>query len=47
MLNYPNYSTKTRGRIIVRDTGRLWREKKRLVKDNGKSTGFVTWKRKG
>jgi hypothetical protein len=47
MLNYPDYSTKTRGRIIVRDTGRLWREKKRLVKDNGKSTGFVTWKRKG
>jgi hypothetical protein len=44
MLNYPSYSSKKDGRIIVRDIGRLWRIKHKLAKDIDKSKGFTTWK---
>lgn len=46
MLNYPSYSSKKDGRIIVRDIGRVWRTKNMLVKDLDKSKGFTTWKQK-
>ena len=43
MLNYPPYSHPKFGKIIVGDTGRKWRESKKLVKDN--TLGFTTWKK--
>ena len=46
MLNYPPYSSKEGGVKIVTDTGRKWREKRNLHRnDNGTKTGFTTWKK--
>jgi hypothetical protein len=45
MLNYPAYSNPKLGKIIVRDTGRAWRESKKLIKNNGGESGFTTWKK--
>lgn len=46
MLNYPPYSHPKVGKIIVRDTGRQWRESKKLVKNNDGETGFTSWKKR-
>jgi hypothetical protein len=45
MLNYPAYSNPKLGKIIVRDTGREWRESKKLIKNNGGESGFTSWKK--
>ena len=47
MLNFPEYKNPKQGTIIVKDTGRMWREKKGLIKNNQNSqVGFFTWKNK-
>jgi hypothetical protein len=47
MLNFPQYSVAKLGKVIVSDTGRKWREKRSLVKNNHNSnSGFITWKKK-
>lgn len=46
MLNYPEYPHPKFGRIIVKDTGRQWREDKRLVKNNDGDHGFTSWTKK-
>jgi hypothetical protein len=47
MLNFPEYNAPKQGKIIVRDTGRAWREKKKLIKNSENSNvGFTTWKKK-
>lgn len=47
MLNFPEYKNPKLGKIIVSDTGRSWREKRGLIKNNQKSdVGFTTWKKR-
>jgi hypothetical protein len=47
MLNFPEYKTAKLGRIIVSDTGRTWRDRRGLVKNNHNSnSGFTTWRKK-
>jgi hypothetical protein len=47
MLNFPDYKNPKLGKIVVFDTGRAWREKKGLVKNNqNENVGFTTWKKK-
>jgi hypothetical protein len=47
MLNFPEYKVSKLGKIIVFDTGREWRERRGLIKNNqNDNVGFTTWKKK-
>lgn len=45
MLNYPAYSHPNSGKIIVKDTGRDWRNSRNLIKNNDGNIGFTSWKK--
>jgi hypothetical protein len=47
MINFPDYKVAKLGKIIVFDTGREWRERRGLIKNNqNDNVGFTTWKKK-
>jgi hypothetical protein len=47
MLNFPDYKNPKLGKIVVFDTGREWRQRRGLVKNNqNENVGFTTWKKK-
>lgn len=46
MLNFPEYSNPSHGKIIVQDTGRAWRSNLGLIRNNGGTGNFTTWEKK-
>jgi hypothetical protein len=46
MLNFPEYSISSPEKIIVRDTGRAWRNNLGLIRNNGGTSNFTTWEKK-